>query len=229
MTAEVERLRAALGENQRHAETLSVKLVEAQSRNAVLEGQLSEMEALSDRMESASIEIDTLREHVGELEQDAEELERAHHRDTLRVRQLKSDLESRRKELALLRASLTWRATAPVRLAQRATTKAGKSVGAAIQVLRWAGYDPRRLRRVPGLLRDMADVEKSGLFDRDWYARSYPEVARSEIDPLVHFLTVGALEGKNPSPFFDTVYYAQQLQQFSGETAQSGPRRTGRK
>jgi hypothetical protein len=58
---------------------------------------------------------------------------------------------------------------------------------------------------------DVRLIEQSGLFDREYYLREYPEVAPSGIDPITHFLTVGAKEGKNPSPYFDTVYYAGQM------------------
>lgn len=42
-------------------------------------------------------------------------------------------------------------------------------------------------------------LESSGLFDRDWYARSFPDVALSGLDPTDHYLRFGLLVGRPPS------------------------------
>jgi hypothetical protein len=44
-------------------------------------------------------------------------------------------------------------------------------------------------------------------FDRDWYLARYPDVARSGVCPLLHYLEAGAAEGRDPSPDFSTDYY----------------------
>jgi hypothetical protein len=91
-----------------------------------------------------------------------------------------------------------------VRVAARGAVRAKGWAQTATQALKKT-FHPRRA--------DVALIEKSGLFDREYYLKQYPEVARSGIDPVVHFLNVGAKEGKNPSPYFDTIYYARQLEQ----------------
>lgn len=55
--------------------------------------------------------------------------------------------------------------------------------------------------------RDKQLVEESGLFDRDWYLQTYPDVAEAGVDPVEHYLRAGAGEGRNPSPDFDTAWY----------------------
>lgn len=50
-------------------------------------------------------------------------------------------------------------------------------------------------------------IARSGLFDPRWYLRAYPDVARAGMDPLQHFLTLGAAMGRNPGPQFDTKRY----------------------
>ena len=50
-------------------------------------------------------------------------------------------------------------------------------------------------------------ILKSGLFDEKYYLLTYPEVEKSNLDPLTHYLQIGAKEGKNPSKEFDTKYY----------------------
>jgi O-antigen biosynthesis protein len=50
-------------------------------------------------------------------------------------------------------------------------------------------------------------VEASGLFQRDWYLEFYPDVAAAGVDPLDHFLEIGATEGRSPNPRFRTQMY----------------------
>ncbi|MBU3076994.1 sulfotransferase family protein [Sphingomonas quercus] len=54
-------------------------------------------------------------------------------------------------------------------------------------------------------------IRNSGLFDADWYRAAYPDVAASGLDPATHYLRIGAAEGRNPSPLFDTGFYARQM------------------
>jgi hypothetical protein len=53
-------------------------------------------------------------------------------------------------------------------------------------------------------------IAGSGLFDRDWYLKNNPEVRRSGLDPILHYLKFGAAEGRNPNPLFDSDWYLQQ-------------------
>jgi hypothetical protein len=50
-------------------------------------------------------------------------------------------------------------------------------------------------------------IEKSGLFDREWYLARYPDVARTGLDPIYHYFHFGAAELRNPSLAFDTRNY----------------------
>ncbi len=50
-------------------------------------------------------------------------------------------------------------------------------------------------------------IRFSGLFDADYYLQTYPGV---KARPILHFITAGWNEGKNPSPHFDTQYYLTQ-------------------
>ncbi|MFI4951357.1 MAG: hypothetical protein ACHP7A_10025, partial [Caulobacterales bacterium] len=44
-------------------------------------------------------------------------------------------------------------------------------------------------------------------FDPLWYLAQYEDVAAAGIDPLAHFLTAGAAEGRSPGPWFDLPHY----------------------
>lgn len=53
-------------------------------------------------------------------------------------------------------------------------------------------------------------LRASGLFDKDYYLETYPDVQRSCMDPLVHYITNGAREGRNPCYLFNTSFYLEQ-------------------
>ena len=53
-----------------------------------------------------------------------------------------------------------------------------------------------------------ADVETTApFFDTAYYLANNPDIARSLVDPLLHFLTIGWIEGRDPSPDFSVRYY----------------------
>jgi hypothetical protein len=58
---------------------------------------------------------------------------------------------------------------------------------------------------------EAALIRNSGLFDRDYYLARYPDVAESGLDPVDHYLRIGAAKGYDPNPLFDTGYYARQM------------------
>jgi hypothetical protein len=58
---------------------------------------------------------------------------------------------------------------------------------------------------------DVAAIRDSGLFDESWYRRTYPDVEQSCLSAIEHYLAIGAREGRNPGPLFDTAYYARQM------------------
>ena len=69
----------------------------------------------------------------------------------------------------------------------------------------------RNLRRVRmGISRDAHSIRAAGLFDDEFYLRSYPDVAADEVDPLLHYLMYGASERRWPNPAFDPIFYASQ-------------------
>jgi CDP-glycerol glycerophosphotransferase (TagB/SpsB family) len=64
---------------------------------------------------------------------------------------------------------------------------------------RWSAQDP------VGAV--VAAIEQLGVFDRIAYLKANPDVAQQDIDPVRHYVTEGAREGRNPCPLFDTGYY----------------------
>lgn len=59
----------------------------------------------------------------------------------------------------------------------------------------------------PGRPGDAKAIATSEMFDRDYYLRTYPDVARVGMDPVKHYVRYGASEGRNPRADFDTWFY----------------------
>jgi glycosyltransferase involved in cell wall biosynthesis len=57
------------------------------------------------------------------------------------------------------------------------------------------------------LVRDQEEVQRSGLFDADWYLQQYPDVSAAGIDPLRHYMDHGWRESRNPNLLFDSKWY----------------------
>lgn len=57
--------------------------------------------------------------------------------------------------------------------------------------------------------RDVDEILASGLFDPNWYIEKYPDVAKAGVDPLTHFLSDGAREGRKAGPRFDARWYVE--------------------
>ena len=59
--------------------------------------------------------------------------------------------------------------------------------------------------KLPRKLRERRLLTKT--FDAEWYLRTYADVAAAGLDPLSHYLSSGAAEGRDPAPGFSTVGY----------------------
>lgn len=51
------------------------------------------------------------------------------------------------------------------------------------------------------------EIEKSGLFDPQWYLAQNPDVAQHQIEPLAHYLRNGFREDRDPHPLFNSAWY----------------------
>jgi GT2 family glycosyltransferase/SAM-dependent methyltransferase len=108
-----------------------------------------------------------------------------------------------------LRASTSWRITAPLRFVKRLLGRFRYNAVGYPLTLFWRVLKTRS--RVP--LRDWHAtrvIARSGLFDRDWYIMTNPDVAACGIDPVRHYVAFGAREGRDPSPSFNTTDYLSQ-------------------
>lgn len=103
------------------------------------------------------------------------------------------------------------------RLPERALKALG-AAGAALRIRRaglWRSQGEAfllELRRIRAYVRRGADpaAAPSSLFDQAGYLRDYPDVAATGVSPMMHYLAIGASEGRSPHPLFDADYYARE-------------------
>lgn len=57
---------------------------------------------------------------------------------------------------------------------------------------------------------DIELILSSELFDQTWYLNTYPDVAKGDTDPLIHYIRWGAMKGRDPNPMFDSSWYLEQ-------------------
>jgi chromosome segregation ATPase len=84
-------------------------------------------------------------------------------------------------------------------------------------------FRPLFSQRRRAFKRTVRMVRESGYFDAGYYLRNYPDVAKSGMDAVVHYLRHGALEGRNPSERFDTAGYLARYPDVAAERNRLNP------
>ena len=215
--AELGSLRRQLAEQEATAATLQKALVERASEIGALQKALveraSEIGALQKALVERANEIGALQQVLadrrGELALLNEGLaEREARIATLdqALSEYRVTINSLETKVRALFTSTSWRITAPLRSARRFLGRFRYSaVGFAVH----QGWRTLRARSLVPLLewRALGAVARSGLFERDWYWKTHPDVAAWRIDPIRHYVAHGAAEGRDPSPSFSTRAY----------------------
>ena len=148
------------------------------------------------------------------------------------VTSLQSELVNVRMERSAILASLSWRVTRPLRAASHAVPAPLKKLaGRGLKIAWWSltfrlgtklrerratGQIARVTTALPAQPQSTTDVgpqsevellAESPLFDSKWYYAQYRDIAAANLDPIDHYLRVGAAEGRNPGPNFDGNWY----------------------
>jgi len=124
----------------------------------------------------------------------------------------KNELQSAQNEIARLHNDLNkilntvkWKVL--VRL-QRLTPPHIKKL--ALPILSTAFKQMQKSKLMYERYRNILYIKQSGLFDSQWYLKTYHDVKKAKLNPLIHYLDFGAYEGRNPSTRFDSSIYLQQ-------------------
>lgn len=162
-----------------HAQALSAEQTVA-SQEDELNRQRSVIEQLQAQLQQTQDKLTERYREISLLTMAVEERDRI-----LLLRE--QDLEASKNRLAELKETVSWQLTAPVRALAKPFVQNEK--------------------KKRNLMTQVALIEKSGMFDVEWYRATYPEVQATQTSLVEHYLTTGAAEGKNPSPSFDTNWY----------------------
>jgi len=71
---------------------------------------------------------------------------------------------------------------------------------------------PYLLRKTIGFLKEKQELNKirrSGLFDEHWYLENNPDVVQAKVEPGLHYLHFGGMEGRDPNPDFSSKFYLE--------------------
>src|SRR5579863_3919563 len=114
------------------------------------------------------------------------------------------------KEIAELRSSLSWKISAPLRWIGKpfiVCRKQALKIVYATSLFRWIGKPLAKVISSGAVPLPRLFLPNNELFDAAFYAKRYPDAARSSRNLWAHYLGYGADESRQPNPFFDSTYY----------------------
>lgn len=175
---------------------------EVEQAQAAYAGVLKEndklLQNLATRFKELAVMAKLLREqqlvaqNLAEAEARNRELEDQNTKQAARLSQQDDELQKLAQHLAQFAAST------------QEVVEPSKSVMAFLKP--WSGKERRNKDR-RSIEQQASLLRTSGLFDEDWYRERYPDVAKANKDPVVHYLMYGAAEGRDPGPMFSTNEY----------------------
>jgi GT2 family glycosyltransferase/glycosyltransferase involved in cell wall biosynthesis len=65
----------------------------------------------------------------------------------------------------------------------------------------------KKVKQNGNSVEDISLVRSSNIFDESWYLANYTDVAQAKVDPLLHYLSYGGFEGRDPGPNFSSSWY----------------------
>ena len=183
---QVKQLTAELAEKSKQAGTqaeliklLTIELAEKGKQADAQAGRVkqlaTELEAKADALKTANDEKTTLTHQLAQGEA------------TLKAKEIAIEAQCRR--VARLKATASWKMTAPVRALAEPFRKKSKR------------DDP--------IEEQIELIKQSDLFDEAWYLEQYPDVPAKDLDLAEHYYHHGAPEGRDPGPGFDTTWYIE--------------------
>ena len=139
-------------------------------------------------------------EHLKEVETDFEQLSDTH----IELIQRYQELETR---MSAIPDMFVWRLGTKLSILIREfrTSKVGKLVLFVKAVISC------NLSNYLDFQKKIRIVSNSGLFDKDFYLRTYPLIEYSIKTPVEHYVGHGEREGRQPNSFFSPGFYSQQL------------------
>lgn len=194
ISAETSRLRQEKDQLTQKVAELERKLQETTSESDLI---LEQLHRIQEELERQLIQKKELERRLIQKKQLEKQLVEHRQRQEHALEAANREIKRLKNQLNQLQSSTSWKAMAPIR-----------AVG---KTFRRGGSQHRSIRRQAELIR------RSGLFDEKWYLETYPDIAKAGFDPIEHYLKFGAMEGRNPSPNFNTAWYLSSYPDVVGE------------
>ena len=70
-------------------------------------------------------------------------------------------------------------------------------------------YLMRKIIRLLIEAHELNIIRRSGLFDKNWYLENNYDVVQANINPALHYLYYGGIEGRDPGPNFSSKWYLE--------------------
>jgi lipopolysaccharide biosynthesis protein len=204
--AELTTLRHGLSESAGELSRLRRRLAAREAELAMLRHGLSEstdeLSRLRPTLVAREAELATLRHGLWES---TEELSRL--RQTLAAREAR--VGSLEATVSALYASTSWHITKPLRAARRLSARLYYSRLGYPLALAWQAIMRRSLAPLRNWPAEQV-IERSGLFDKEWYLKQNPDVSEWwHSNPVRHYVVFGAKERRDPSRSFSTQAYLE--------------------
>lgn len=202
--ARAEKLEHSLQEAREESKSAVAALGDAQATKRELEGALAAWRGEFETMEAAASELtDDLAENEAELQRKSDLLEK-YVSAAAAQRAVFQRLERQVRVISVKRTIETQFANA----AQTARTRLGQApLGIVVHQSRLRSAIARAGEERPLGRAERNEIERSGLFDPEWYLEQNPDVAQHRIDPLAHYLRNGYMEDRDPHPLFNASWY----------------------
>lgn len=216
--------------NRQHAEQTQKFADELASHKGQLDERFAELAELTKMLEEQQTEL----QEKKHLASSMENLETGYAQATTEIRELKAEiaaktgsLEERFREIAMLTqivqqhetllASRTEELNLEKERAEHfrdllevqtacATPEQSAQLTEPEGVKKTGGRSRARVERL-SIKSQITLLDKSELFNKDWYLEQYEDVAESGMTPAEHYVRYGAAEGRQPGPDFDTSWY----------------------
>jgi glycosyltransferase involved in cell wall biosynthesis len=229
--ADVDKLEAAIAARDQRLAELGGLVEEQKGRLTAIEQEVIQREALIASMEGQAREQERraaeLVQKDAEREAEVHSLVRMLAQRDQQVERLTGDVDALQCDLNHMHAAVNERDQRAARLAaefaardaralqlvqaqeqlDRRIAQLAKQVGHAEGT--WGARVSRALAGAARLnarrwRRELADCP---LMDAAWYLANYPDVAKTRLDPVLHYLAFGWKEGREPGPDFDGAFY----------------------
>jgi len=209
-SAEAARLAADLADVKNRAANLEAELA---SRTAELEikmAAVTERSAEAGRLAADLADVKNRAKNLeAELASRTAEFATKMATATDRARELEASRAAQGQEIQAIKSSVSWRLTSFLRTMARRFPRTTRRLHRPLALL-WRTATLRFVSRLRAWRRRRLAIrliQNSRLFDRDWYLRTYPDVGQSGMDPKIHYLEHGGIEGRDPSPYFNGRWY----------------------